>query len=98
MNASPSGHGTVTGVQTYPLSTGQEGTVDLGGLPGEFWAYHAHEWDRFVISSPTHTEAAEIAARLGWWLHCWTWAAAGHYAITDHGKPEDCPVYRPAGW
>lgn len=74
----------MTGMQTYPLPTDPEGSVDLSGLPADFRAYHAHEWDRFTVHSPTHREAAEVAARLGWWLHCWTWVEDDHYAITDH--------------
>lgn len=75
-------------VETYPLARRTDGSVDLSGLPPEFRGYHAHEWDRFVICAPSHREAARIAARLGWWLHCWVWEETGQFAIVDREAPE----------
>lgn len=37
---------------------------------------HANEWHRFVLRSRIHREAAELAADLDWWLHCWDWEEA----------------------
>lgn len=31
------------------------------------------QWNRFIVHAPTHREAADIAADLSWWTHCWTW-------------------------
>jgi hypothetical protein len=33
--------------------------------------YHAHEWHRFSITAPTNARASQLAAALGFWLHCW---------------------------
>lgn len=42
------------------------------------------ERDRFLITTPTFTEAAQVAARLDWWLHAWQWEQ-GTYGIADRG-------------
>lgn len=34
---------------------------------------HDNEWDRFMVRSRSFHDAAEVAAHLGWWLHCWQW-------------------------
>lgn len=44
--------------------------------------YHAEEWNRFVISAPSFSDAARVAAHLGWWLHCWNWQE-GPWSIVD---------------
>ena len=46
-----------------------EATQKYADLAG----YHADEWDRFLVTSYSFHDAAELAANLGWWLHCWTW-------------------------
>lgn len=48
------------------------------GLSG----YHADQWNRFVVSAPSFDEAARVAGRLGWWLHCWSWQE-GPWVIKD---------------
>lgn len=49
--------------------------------------YHANEWNRFVIAAPSFEQAARVAARLGWWLHCWEWTE-GDWDIADSQDEE----------
>jgi hypothetical protein len=57
--------------------------------------YHAHEWRRFVIRSSTFKQAANLAADLGWWLHCWTWE---HGEVDEPGIVENPPPEPHATW
>jgi len=34
---------------------------------------HANEWHRFIIHCNNFYDAARIAAKNNWWLHCWDW-------------------------
>lgn len=48
--------------------------IDLAFQKYEHYkGHHDHEWDRFLIRSYSFHDAAELAALLGWWLHCWQW-------------------------
>ena len=65
-----------------------EATQKYVGLAG----YHDGEWDRFLIISHSFHDAAELAANLGWWLHCWTWRQEETNEITvidSEMDPED---------
>jgi hypothetical protein len=57
---------------------------------------HENEWNRYTISARTHSEAAETAAQLDWWLHCWTWKEADteHVVITEHAPPGGHPSWQ----
>lgn len=37
---------------------------------------HAGEWHRFIIEADDFYVAARLAARHGFWLHCWDWREA----------------------
>ena len=48
---------------------------------------HDGEWDRFLVQSFSFHDAAEVAAQLGWWLHCWKWeqVAGDDIIVVDRG-------------
>lgn len=52
---------------------------------------HVHEWSRFIILSRTFKQASELAADLGWWLHCWAWGPAESDEPVVIENPPPCP-------
>ena len=63
----------------------REFTVD--NPPTDLVGRHTHEWHRYIITAPTFLDAGKLAAKLGWWLHCWDWEHSNTYTITDKDPP-----------
>lgn len=86
--AAPARRRTVTTMAGhYEVDAHDARTFDLSGLPPDMDSRHTHEWHRYIIHGPDFYGAARIAAKLGWWLHCWDWEEAPAYAITDKDPP-----------
>ena len=50
---------------------------------------HTDQWGRFTVHSPDFASASQLAAELGWWLHCWTYrhCPQGELRIEENEPP-----------